>query len=136
MLADGEVLMSTAYNGRIFNAQVFENQPFVIVWDGQILSSGQLVVVAGTSNLETALDFVKFASRAESLAGISRYISYGPTRRSSAPFVDRHLETGVDMEPHMPTSAQNSKRALLEDWRWWSDHTDEMNERFSAWLAR
>jgi putative spermidine/putrescine transport system substrate-binding protein len=34
MLADGEVVMSTAYNGRIFNAQVLEKQPFVIVWDG------------------------------------------------------------------------------------------------------
>ena len=30
LLADGEVAMSTAYNGRIFNAQVLENQPFVI----------------------------------------------------------------------------------------------------------
>ena len=32
MLADGEVVMSTAFNGRIFNAQNLENQPFVIVW--------------------------------------------------------------------------------------------------------
>ena len=47
MLADGEVVMSTAYNGRIFNAQVLENQPFVIVWDGQILDNSQLVIVAG-----------------------------------------------------------------------------------------
>ena len=39
MLADGEVLMTTAYNGRIFNAQVLENQPFEIVWDGQVLDS-------------------------------------------------------------------------------------------------
>ena len=36
MLADQEVVMSTAYNGRIFNAQVLENQPFTIVWDGQV----------------------------------------------------------------------------------------------------
>ena len=33
-LADGEVAMSTAYNGRVFNAQILEKQPFVIVWDG------------------------------------------------------------------------------------------------------
>ena len=48
MLADGEVVMSTAYNGRIFNAQVLENQPFVIVWDGQVLDSGPMGIVAGT----------------------------------------------------------------------------------------
>ena len=40
MLADGEVVMSTAYNGRIFNAQVLENQPFTVVWDGQVLDKG------------------------------------------------------------------------------------------------
>ena len=40
MLADGEVVMTTAYNGRIFNAQVLEDQPFVIVWDGQVLDTG------------------------------------------------------------------------------------------------
>ena len=30
----------------------------------------------------------------------------------------------------------NLTRALHHDWQWWSDHGDEMNERFSAWLAR
>ena len=48
MLADGEVAMTTAYNGRIFNAQVLENQPFAIVWDGQLLDMGQMVIVSGT----------------------------------------------------------------------------------------
>ena len=28
------------------------------------------------------------------------------------------------------------KRALETDWRWWSENRDDMNERFSAWLAR
>ena len=42
LLADGEVVMTTAYNGRIFNAQVVENQPFEIVWDGQVLDHAQL----------------------------------------------------------------------------------------------
>ena len=36
MLADGEVAMTSAYNGRIFNAQVKENRPFTIIWDNQI----------------------------------------------------------------------------------------------------
>ena len=55
LLADGEVVMSTAYNGRIFNAQVVENQPFEIVWDGQVLDHTQLAIPAGAPNLEVAL---------------------------------------------------------------------------------
>ena len=136
MLADGEVVMSTAYNGRIFNAQVLEKQPFAIVWDGQVLDKGQLVIVSGTRNLEAARKFLAFASKTESMAAIGRYISYSPVRRSGTALISTHLETGVDMKPHMPTTPKNVARALHNDWEWWSDHIDEMNERFSAWLAR
>ena len=136
MLADGEVVMSTAYNGRIFNAQVRENQPFEIVWDGQILDNSQLVIVAGAPNLEAAREFIAFAGRPESMAAVSKYISYGPVRRSGTPLVGTHVETGVEMAPHMPTTPANLTRALHHDWRWWSDRGDEMTERFAAWLAR
>ena len=136
LLADGEVIMSTAYNGRIFNAQVLENQPFVIVWDGQALDTGYLAIVAGTPRLKEAMQFVRFANRPDSIANVSKYISYGPVRLSARALVDRHLETGAVMQPHMPTSPDNLKRALRLDWRWWSENRDDMYERFSAWLAR
>ncbi len=136
MLADGEVAMTTAYNGRIFNAQVLEGQPFVIVWDGQLLDTGGLVIVEGTRNLEAAKKFVRFANTARAMADVSRYISYSPTRRSALDLISTHAETGIDMKPHMPTSPENVSRALHNDWEWWSDNGEEMNERFSTWLAR
>ena len=136
MLADAEVAMSTAYNGRIFNAQVLENQPFVIVWDGQVLDIGQTGIVAGTPRLKEALAFLRFSSSAEAMARLSGEIAYSPTRRSALPLVTTHRETGVPMLPHLPTSPQNLGRVLTSDTLWWSDHLDEVNERFSAWLAR
>ncbi len=136
MLADQEVVMSTAFNGRIFNAQVLEGQPFTIVWDGQVLDYGQLAIVAGTPRLEAAKQFLLFASRVESMAAIGRYIAYSPTRRSGMNLISTHAETGVDMRPHMPSAPENLARALRNDPDWWSTHADEMTERFSAWLAR
>ncbi len=136
LLADGEVVMTTAYNGRIFNAQVLEDQPFVIVWDGQLLDVGQVAIVAGTPRLKEALEYLAFATSAESLARIARRISYSPMRKSGMALVTTHVVAGVDMEPHMPASPANVARALRFDWAWWVDHQDEMNERFSAWLAR
>ena len=136
MLADGEVAMSTAYNGRIFNAQVLEEQPFVIVWDGQVLDTGYLAILSGSPRLEAARRFVAFASRPSSMAGVARHISYGPTRLSAQPLVTTHAETGVDMRPHMPSNPENMQRALPNDWQWWSDNRDEMNVRFAVWLAR
>ena len=136
LLADGEVVMTTAYNGRIFNAQVLENQPFVVVWDGQVLDSGQFATVAGTERFEAARRFIAFSSRSESLAGLGRYIAYSPTRRSAVPLISTHLETGVEMRPHMPNTPENTTRAVRNDWAWWSDNADDMNERFVAWLLR
>ena len=136
MLADGEVAMSTAFNGRIFNAQVLEDQPFEIVWDGQVLDVGPIGIVAGTPDLEPALELVQFASRASSMAAVGRYIAYSPVRRSGLPLIGRHADTGVDMNPHMPTYPGNMGRTLQNDWLWWSDNMDDMNERFSAWLVR
>lgn len=136
LLADEEVVMTTAYNGRIFNAQILENQPFVIVWDGQVLDSGGLGIVAGTKNLEAAKAFVHFATTAPSMAGLTRYISYSPTRRSAIPLITTHAESGVNMRPHLPKTPENSARALYNDWNWWSDNGEELIERFSTWLAR
>ena len=136
MLADREVAMSTAYNGRIFTAQTVDRQPFTIVWDGQVLDYGQFAIVAGTPNLEAAMDFLKFASRVENMAAVGRYIAYSPTRRSAMDLISTHFESGIDMRPHMPNAPENLARALQSDWQWWTDHAEEMNERFSAWLAR
>lgn len=136
LLADQEVAMSTAYNGRVFNAQVLEEQPFVVVWDGQVLDTGGFGIVEGTKNGGPARQLVEYAARPEVQARISQYISYSPTRRSAGPLVSTHKETGTVMAPHMPTSAQNLTTALANDWEWWGDHGDEVNERFASWLAR
>ena len=83
MLADGEVVMTTAYNGRIFNAQVLENQPFTIVWHGQVLEISNLAILSGSPNLSAARQLIAYASRPSSMAGVSRYIAYSPSRYSA-----------------------------------------------------
>ena len=136
LLADGEVVMSTAYNGRIFNAWALEKQPLTIVWDGQVLYRGYKVIVAGTPRLELARQFVAFATSTQSMANLTKYISYGPLRHSSLALVDKHQETGIDIWPHLPNAPQNITNAVYRDPEWWADNQDEMNERFAAWLAK
>ena len=130
MLADGEVTMTTAYNGRLFNAIVEEGKPFEIVWDGQVWDLDLWGIPRGTKNIEAVLDFVRFSTDTQRLADQTKWISYGPVRKSSLPLV------AADMLPHMPTYGENFKNALQNDFEWWADHQDEMNERFAAWLAQ
>ncbi len=136
MLADGEVVMTSAYNGRIFNAQVEEKKNFSIVWDNQLFAFDYYAVVKGTPRLEEAMRYVKFASETQQLANQASWISYGPVRKSSVPMVSTHAKTGVDMKPHMPTAPNNFKTAVLNNSGFWADNQDELNERFNAWLAK
>lgn len=130
LLADGEVSMISGYSGRIVIAQRSEQQPFKIVWDGQVYDMDAWVVPAGNPKKEQALAFLKYATQSKVLADQSNYIAYGPTRISAQALVDPKIR------PDLPTSPENFASALQLDSAWWGDHSDELNERFNAWLAR
>ncbi len=136
MLADGEVAMASAYNGRLFNAIVKEKKPFVIVWDGQLLAFDTYAIVKGTPNLDAAMEFLKFSTDSQRLADQARWIAYGPARKSSIALISTHAETGDPMMPHMPTTPEHLKTALNNNVDFWSDNQDELQERFATWLAK
>lgn len=135
LLADGEVVMTTAYNGRIFNAVAGEDKPFEIVWDGQVWDLDLWVVLKGAPHKEAAIDFLKFSTATEQLAAQASWISYGPARKSSSPLVGKYATKDIDMKPQMPTNPDNLKNATQNNFEFWADNQDELNERFNAWLA-
>ncbi len=135
LLADGEVVMTTAYNGRIFNAVANEGKPFEIVWDGQIWDLDLWVIPKGAKNKDLAMDFLKFSTATEQLAKQASYISYGPARKSSGALVGKFNGKDIDMGPQMPTAPNNLKNAVQNDFNFWADNADQLNERFNAWLA-
>lgn len=135
LLADGEVVMTTAYNGRIFNAAAGEGQPFEVNWDGQILDFDLWVMPKGAPNKEAALDFVAFSTDTQRLADQASWIAYGPARKSSGALVGLYNDGKTQMAPHMPTAAENLGNALVNNFEFWADNQDELNERFNAWLA-
>jgi len=137
LLADGEVAMTTAYNGRIFNAVAAEDKPFNIVWDGQVWDLDLWIIPKGAPNRQAALDFLKFSTATEQLAAQASWISYGPTRKSSSALVGSyHDQPNLKMGPQMPTAPDNFRNALQNDFEFWADNQDELNERFNAWLAQ
>ncbi len=135
LLADGEVTMSTAYNGRLFAAEVSEAKPFKTVWDGQVYEYDLFVIPKGAPNLEAAMEFVKFATSTQALADQAKWIAYGPSRKSSAALVGLFNDGKTEMAPYMPTNPANMTNALASSYDFWVDHDGELNERFNAWLA-
>ena len=45
-----------------------------------------------------------------------------------------HSNADLEMGPQMPTAAANLVTAIPNDFEFWADNADELNERFNAWL--
>ncbi len=138
MLADGEVFMGSAYNGRLFSAIVEQDQPIGMAWEWQMFDLDGWVVPAGLSEerVTQVLHYLNFATDTQRLADQAKYISYGPARASSAPLVGKHATLGIDMGPHMPTDPNNAKNTFVNNYEWWADYRDDLDAKFQAWLSK
>ncbi len=138
LLADGEVIMGSTYNGRLFSVIVEQKQPVAMLWDAQVYDLDGWIIPAGLSEerKQRALDYVMFATDTQRLADQAKYISYGPARASSAPLVGKHADLGIEMAPHMPTDPANATNTFLYNYEFWADYRDDIDARFQAWLAK
>jgi putative spermidine/putrescine transport system substrate-binding protein len=136
LLSDGTVTIASAYNGRLFAAIVERKQPISMMWQWQVFDLDGWVVPKGAPDLDAARNYLRFATDTQRLADQAKYISYGPARRSSAPLIGKHAELGIDMAPYMPTDPKNSKHVLLFNYKWWSEHQDDLGEQFQEWLGK
>ncbi len=138
LLADGEVVMGSTYNGRLFSVIEEQDQPVGMLWDGQVYDLDGWIVPADLSDARLArtMDFLKFATDSQRLADQAAYISYGPARASSAPLVGKHAELGIDMAPHMPTDPANATNIFQQNYSWWADYRDDIDAKFQSWLVQ
>ncbi|MCG7495125.1 extracellular solute-binding protein [Thalassobius sp. Cn5-15] len=138
LLADGEVIMGSTFNGRLFSVIEEQNQPVAMLWDAQMFDLDGWIIPAGLSEERKAraLDYLYFATDTQRLADQAKFISYGPARASSAPLVSTHAELGIEMAPHMPTDPENAKNTFLYNYEFWADYRDDIDAKFQAWLAK
>jgi putative spermidine/putrescine transport system substrate-binding protein len=138
LLADGEVVMGSTYNGRLFSVIEEQDQPVGMLWDWQMFDLDGWIIPEGLpeDRLARVLDFVRFATDTQRLADQAKYISYGPARASSAPLVSTHADLGIEMAPHMPTDPNNAENTFLFNYEWWADYRDDLDAKFQAWLAQ
>ncbi|MFZ1725040.1 MAG: extracellular solute-binding protein [Albidovulum sp.] len=138
LLADGEVVIGSTYNGRLFSVIAEQNQPVSMLWDAQIYDLDGWIIPTGLpeDRLQAVKDFLLFATDTQRLADQAKYISYGPARKSSAPLVGKHADLGIEMAPYMPTDPANATNVVMMDFPWWADHRDDLDAKFQAWLAQ
>ncbi|MES2878929.1 MAG: ABC transporter substrate-binding protein [Pseudomonadota bacterium] len=128
-LVAGDVVMATAFNGRIDAAQR-EGKNLKITWTGGIYDLDFLVIPKGSPNKDIAMKYIALASSADAQAEYARNISYGPTNIKALTKLD------AKVLGNLPTSAANSKTALQFNVGFWADQGEALEKRFAAWAAQ
>lgn len=129
MLAAGDVVMSTVYNGRIAAANA-EGQDLRIVWNGSIYDLDYYVIPMGSPNKALAEEFISFSAQPEQQMKHAQHINYGAINKSAIDNLDEATLA------QMPNSPQNAEHALLSSYDYWADHGEELDQRFTAWSTQ
>jgi putative spermidine/putrescine transport system substrate-binding protein len=138
LLADGEVVMGSTYNGRLFSVIEEQDQPVGMLWDWQVFDFDGWIIPADLpeERLNRVKHFLRWGTDTQRLADQAAYISYGPARQSSQPLVGQHADLGIEMAPHMPTNPENQGNYLVNNIEWWADNQDDVEARWQVWLTQ
>jgi len=129
-LNSGKVVMSTAWNGRLFN-EMIENNSIKQLWDAQIIDYEYFALVKKSPRKKEAMEVLKYLTSAEGLAESSRYIGYAPWRKSSIAIMEAgepwFKDGKTNIVPHMPTAPSNLKNYFLMDPDYWASKQHIIN---------
>ncbi|WP_225191918.1 ABC transporter substrate-binding protein [Sinorhizobium alkalisoli] len=130
LLASGEVVMTSAYNGRITGINRSEGKEFKVVWPGSIYAIDSWVILKDAENQDAGQDFITFASMPDNMTKLPGYIAYGLPNTEAAEKVEPRYAA------ELPTAPENMAAALALDVEFWIDNSEALTERFNAWLAQ
>ncbi|MFV3329341.1 ABC transporter substrate-binding protein [Pseudomonas sp. NY15437] len=127
-LASGDVVMSSAYNGRI--AAVQKESNLKIVWNGGIYDFDAWAIPKGAKKVDESLKFIAYSVQPEQQKTYSENIAYGPVNKNAVPLL------GKDLLKDMPTTPENMQGQVGMDVTFWADYGEQLEQRFNAWAAK
>ncbi|ALN74819.1 MULTISPECIES: ABC transporter substrate-binding protein [unclassified Aureimonas] len=130
LLASGEVVMTSAYNGRLAGINKTEGKNFQIVWPGSIYAVDSWVVLKGSPNKDAAFDFIQFASEPANQSKLPDYIAYGLPNKEAGAMLK------PDVAANLPTAPANLDVAIPLDTDFWVDNIEALTARFNAWVSQ
>ncbi|KRP93401.1 spermidine/putrescine ABC transporter substrate-binding protein [Bradyrhizobium pachyrhizi] len=130
LLADGQLVMTSTYNGRIYDAVKNSGKHFEIMWDAQQWEWGVWTIPKGSPHLDAAYKFLAFVTSPQAQSDLAHYIPYGPTNEEAIALVD------PAMLSHLPTAPDHMGNVRPRDAAFWADKGDELGQRFTAWLTK
>jgi putative spermidine/putrescine transport system substrate-binding protein len=128
LLNDDEVVMATAWNGRIAAIQK-TGAPVEIVWQDQLLRNDCWAILKGAKNAENAQKFTAFITMAVPQARLSMLIPYGFVNNKAADIVP------PDILKSLPTNPAIKSKLINFNTQWWADNLTDIVKRWNAFIV-
>lgn len=129
LLASKEVVMATAWNGRIQNPIDHDHAPFRIAWDHQILEYDMISIPKGAQHEDLAYAYLAYIAQPDINGRLGQFIPYGPVVKAAISHVP------ADVVTKLPNAPDHMKAYLVADPQFWGDYGEDLSRRFNAWLA-
>ncbi len=127
MLADKEVVLATAWNGRI-DAIQRSGSPVEIAWSQGALKNDAWAVPKGAKNAENAMKFTAFITLPVTQARLSLLIPYGFVNSAAAKYLSpERLKV-------LPTAPSVRDELFVFNSQWWADNRDAVARKWSSWI--
>lgn len=124
-----DVVMTTAFNGRIYVAQQTGTQ-IKPVWGGSIHAIDYWAIPRGSKHKALAETFIASTLQPNAQSLHSEKLGYGAVNLHSIGLVNKSLADRLN------TSPDNIKQSLAFSNEFWVDHGEELEARFNAWVAK
>ena len=134
LLQRGKVAIAAGFSGRAFRMSRLD-PGLRIIWDGQIYDVQYWAIPKTSKNIPAARRFLVYATSPEQLAANARRFPYGPMRKSAVELAKRHDILNINLQPYLPTSATNLRRALRFNASWWATNGPLIKPRMDVWFA-
>ncbi len=129
MLNDKEVVMGSAWNGRIAAIQA-AGAPVEVVWNQGLLKRDAWAILKGTENKENAQKFCAFITLPISQARLSMLIPYGFVNSAAAQYIP------ASQLARLPTAPSIIEQLIIFDSQWWADNRDAVLAKWPAFLLK
>ena len=127
LLNDKEVVMATAWNGRIYSIQQ-SGAPVKPIWNNQLLRTDVWAIPKGAPNKGNAQKLSAFITMAVPQARLSYLIPYGFVNDQAAALMQ------PDRLPQLPTAPDVKKDLLVYNSAWWADNREAVLARWNKFL--
>ena len=133
LILSGEVVMTYAWNGRVATANKSNNRNLKIAFgSGHVSGSQYYAVMKDTPNLQTAIDFVVFATSPERQAAYATAINYAPANEKAYELMSEEALATLP-RGHLDKASYQSGDLYIN---FWLNNGDALLQRFVTMAAQ